>query len=84
MTRKKTFPHELIGEEMEIVSSTNSSYLGVCGKIIDETKETIKVRKEDGKEIVLLKNAITFKLSNTGEIISGKEITKRPEERLKG
>jgi len=84
MTRKKIFPHEMIGEEMEIVSSTNQSHLGIHGTIIDETKQTIKVRKNDGKEVVLLKNAVVFKLLRTGEIISGKEITKRPEERLKG
>lgn len=84
MTRKKTFPRELIGEEMEIVSSTNQSYQGIRGMIIDETKQTIKVRKHDSKEVMLLKNAIVFKLPRTGEVILGKEITKRPEERLKG
>ena len=84
MARKKVYPHELIGEEAEIVSSTNPTIVGIKGTIIDETKQTIKLRKKDGKEVVLLKNAIDFKLSRTGEVISGKEITKRPEERLKG
>lgn len=84
MTRKKIFPHELIGEEMKIVDSKNQSYLGIQGEIIDETRQTIKVRKKDGREVVLLKNAIVFKLLKTGEVISGDEITKRPEERLKG
>ncbi len=83
MAQKKVYPDELVGEMIEIVNSTNPSNLGVKGKIIDETKETIKVENEDGKEVVLLKNSITFKLSRTGEVISGKEIIKRPEDRLK-
>lgn len=80
----KMFPDELVGEEVEIVDSTNPESLGIKGKIVDETKQTIKIEKEDGKEIVLLKNSVTFKLARTGEVISGKDITKRPEDRLKG
>lgn len=85
MARTKVFPHELIGEEVEIVGSTNPSALGIVGGIIDETKQTITVRRNDnGREVVLLKNTITFRLSRTGTTISGKDIIKRPEERLKG
>jgi ribonuclease P protein subunit POP4 len=82
MIRRKIFPHELIGKDIEVVDSKNPSNVGVKGKIIDETKQTIKVQKQDGQEVVLMKNIITFKLEN-GEVISGEEIMKRPEERLK-
>lgn len=84
MTRKDIFPHELIGEEIEVLDSKNKSNLGVKGKIIDETKETIKVLRNDGKEVVLMKSIIIFKLRSTGKVISGEQIAKRPEERLKG
>ncbi|MEK6969698.1 MAG: ribonuclease P protein subunit [Nanoarchaeota archaeon] len=84
MVQRNIFPHELIGTMIEVIQSTNLSQVGMKGKIIDETKQTITIQKADGQDAVLLKNTITFKVSATGEIISGKEIIKRPEERLKG
>ena len=84
MARKDIFPHELIGETIEVMSSKNKSNLGIKGKIIDETKETITVAQDNGKEVVLMKQIITFKLVNSGKIISGEVIARRPEDRLKG
>lgn len=83
MARKDIFPHELIGEEIEVVDSKNKSNIGIRGKIIDETKETIKVHQDNGKAIVLMKNIIMFKLLSAGKIISGEQIARRPEDRLK-
>lgn len=83
MTRKEIFPHELIGEEIEVMYSKNKSNLGIKGKIIDETKETITVVQDNGKKVVLMKQIITFKLMKSGKIISGEIIAKRPEDRLK-
>lgn len=84
MARKDIFPHELIGETIEVMSSKNKSNLGIKGKIIDETKETITVAQDNGKEVVLMKQIITIKLMKSGEVISGEAIAKRPEDRLKG
>ncbi len=75
----KLYPHELIGLEVEVVESTNPSCIGLKGKIVDETKNTIKVGDK-----VLLKNTIKFKIIETGEVISGEMVMKRPEDRLKG
>ena len=84
MKRKKPeFPYELIGEEIEIVESSNKSLVGVKGKVVDETKQTLKIQQE-GEIKTLLKPAITFRLKKNNQIISGKEINHRPEERLKG
>ena len=68
--------------EIEVVKATNQSNLGIKGKIIDETKSSLKI-EEDGKIKILLKKNITFKIQNTGQVIDGKTITKQPEERLK-
>ena len=84
MARKDIFPHELIGEEIEVVDSKNKSNIGIHGKIIDETKETLKVHQGNGKEAVLMKSIITFKLCSTGKVISGEQVARRPEDRLKG
>ncbi|MEK6853089.1 MAG: ribonuclease P protein subunit [Nanoarchaeota archaeon] len=84
MVRKETFPHELIGEEIEVIDSKNKSNAGIRGKVIDETKETMKVLQDGGEEAVLMKKIIVFKLVRSGKIISGESIAKRPEDRLKG
>jgi ribonuclease P protein subunit POP4 len=77
--KKTLYPHELIGEDVEIVESNNQDQIGIKGKVVDETKSTLNI---NGK--VLLKNSITIKLLSSGEVISGKEIAKRPEDRIKG
>lgn len=83
MVSKKFFPHELIGEEIKVVDSTNKSDLGIAGKVIDETKMTLKIDQQ-GKIKTVLKSNITIKLFKTGELISGSIISKRPEDRIKG
>jgi len=42
--KDKTFTGELIGKEIKIISSKDQSILGLEGKIVDETKNTIKIR----------------------------------------
>ena len=83
MVKKKIFPYELIGEKIEILHSKNKSNLGIKGKVIDETKMTLKIKWGE-KVKTLLKNNITFKIVRNEQIIIGQEIMKRPEERIKG
>ncbi len=78
-----SFPHELIGKEITITRADNHSLLGITGKVVDETKFTLKVKHEEKTKILLKKN-ITFRIGATGLVIEGKNIAKRPEERLKG
>lgn len=81
--KTKIFPFELIGKEIWVVDSTNKFHQGICGRVADETKSTLVIEC-NGKMKRLFKNNITFKLSAKGRVISGKEINKRPEERIKG
>lgn len=80
---KKVYPYELIGQEMEVIDSRNKDNLGLEGKIVDETKNTVKIAYQ-GKIKTLMKSNITFKLKKNGRIIEGEMINRRPEERLKG
>lgn len=80
---KKNFPYELVGEEMEVISSTNPSNLKVTGKIVDETKFTLKI-KQNNEIKTLFKNNMVFRLKRSNQILDGKDLTKRPEERIKG
>lgn len=78
------FPGELIGEEMEVIQSRNKSLLGIKGQIVDETRATLALAVSGtGGRKVLLKNAVTIKLLRTGKVIEGKNILRRPEERMK-
>ncbi|MBT3298586.1 hypothetical protein HN385_06675 [archaeon] len=84
MKSKKTYPNELIGVNVEIVNSNQVLLIGVNGKIIDESKDTLKLINKEGKIKTLLKSSITFKILKNNKIIEGNSIKKRPEERLKG
>ena len=68
---------ELIGSEIEVVSSKNKSLIGVKGKVMEETKNTLKL--DNGKTI--LKSHVTIKIGD--KIINGEKIQKRPEDRIK-
>lgn len=83
MKKKEIYPYELIGEEVEVVASKNENNQKIKGKIVDETRSTIKIEQE-GKIKTLLKNNITLKLKKSSRLLKGEEINKRPEERIKG
>lgn len=75
------YPHELIGQRVEIINATNSSLIGIQGNVIDETKNTIILETDEGTKTLLKQAILKLKLQ------SGEEITlptKRAEERIKG
>ncbi len=71
---------EYIGENVEITESKNRSLKGLKGKIIDETKNTFKIKTKDKVKMVL-KNISTFRIGE--QEIVGSEIMKRPQDRIK-
>ena len=81
--KNKTFPHELIGQEIMVINSTNPAQVGISGKIVDEKKSNIKIESKEGIK-TLLKNTITFKIKSNETVIDGRTLMKRPEERIKG
>jgi len=76
---------ELIGLESQIVQSRNSDYLGINGRIINETRKTFTFLQGEKKKMVI-KSSSVFKFTfSDGTIIkiNGKLLVGRPEERLK-
>jgi ribonuclease P protein subunit POP4 len=75
---------ELIGRNIEVTNSKNKSNIGLKGKIIDETKNMLKIRTKQGEKR-LIKNNITFTIKMEGKNIEirGAEIQTAPEERIK-
>jgi len=86
ITPRNIFRHELIGLKVKVAESSHKGFKGLKGKVIDETKNTLKIELEDGKEIIVPKNVTIFhfKLPD-GQIveIDGRIIVGRPEERIK-
>ena len=72
--------HELIGLEIEITISKNPNLVGLKGKIIDETQNTITIKTKIGNKKII-KSQIKMKIKN--QETEGKEIVGRPEERIK-
>jgi len=77
--------HEFIGTEGKIATSSHADYLGIHGKVINETKNTFTIMHE-GKAKQIIKNSAVFNFKfSDGTIvqIDGKLLIGRPEGRLK-
>jgi ribonuclease P protein subunit POP4 len=76
--------HELTGLQTEVVEATHPGYK--CrGVIVAETKNTIKVKMQDGVKTVP-KRCVTFDVRLPGGEtvrIDGRLMTARPEDRIK-
>lgn len=84
MNKKDIIRHELIGLNTEIVKAKNPSLVGIKGKIIDETKNTITIKqKEKMKKILKEQAVLNLKVGNKVFQINGKLLVGRPEDRLK-
>ncbi|HEC94600.1 MAG TPA: ribonuclease P protein subunit [Thermoplasmatales archaeon] len=75
---------ELIGQRVTITSSTDPSWVGKTGVIVDETKNTFKL-EINGEEKVIAKEIATFVFTknNRNYEIEGKRLQFRPEDRIK-
>jgi ribonuclease P protein subunit POP4 len=70
----------LIGELLEVVSSRNPLLKGLRGKVVDETRNTLKIQTTGGTK-TLIKNQVVIKIEN--KTINGETLSGRIEERLK-
>jgi len=76
---------EFIGNEAKVAKSRHRDYLGISGKIVDETRNTFTILHE-GKRKIVTKNSTIFhfKFSDGTVVeIDGKILATRPEDRLK-
>jgi ribonuclease P protein subunit POP4 len=76
---------EFIGLNAKVVKSTNPNYVGIDGKVIDETRNTLVIRHEN-QDKVIVKNVAVFHFTTPDDTIvevDGNVITGRPEDRVK-
>ena len=85
ITPKNILLHELIGLQVEVLSSRNPSHVGIRGTVIDETMKTLIIETEKGRKIIEKKVAtFLFKLPSGVKVkVEGKYLVGRPEDRLK-
>ena len=77
--------HEFIGTEAKVFKSRHPGYVGISGKTIDETRNTVTIL-HDGKRKIVLKDSAVFHFKfpdGTIVEIEGKLLVGRPEDRLK-
>jgi ribonuclease P protein subunit POP4 len=74
---------ELIGLRVEIVSSANSSLVGVSGKVLDETRNSFVLETKDGvKRILKNPSRFMFHIGKDCFEVDGSRIARRPEDRI--
>ncbi len=76
--------HELIGLEVEVVASTHPGYVGMRGRVVDETRRMLVI-EVNGTDKKVPKGACAFEFNDGGrkERIEGADIEFRPEDRVK-
>ena len=77
--------HELVGLHVKVVDSATQTYIGLEGRVIDETYNTLIIQTEKGEKKIL-KHISKFMFTLPGGlkvVVDGSRIVGRPEERLK-
>jgi ribonuclease P protein subunit POP4 len=77
--------YEFIGTEAKVSKSKHSGYVGLSGKILDETRNTFTILHEGKRKTVLKDSSVFHFRFSDGTIveIDGKTLLGRPEDRLK-
>ena len=77
--------HELIGLKAVVARSSNSFLAGTRGRVIDETKNTVKLSTKNGVKVIP-KEVAVFRLDlPDGSVVEveGTRLVGRPENRMK-
>jgi len=72
--------HELIGSVIEIVGSRNETLIGIKGRVVDETQNTLLVETKSGKKKIIKSQVVLVIKKNK---VKGKCLVGRPEDRIK-
>lgn len=76
--------HEWIGLQAEVVESTDSSRLGVKGRIVDETKNLVIIETGNGeKRLPKREVKVMVKLGEEKVLLDCSRLIQRPEDRIK-
>ena len=92
MQQPKTLPayellrRSLYGARIEVIAASNPVIVGLVGKLVHETRNTIIIKNKKNNEKIVEKKSCSFKISlqdYQSVIIHGKYLKGRLDERLK-
>ncbi len=85
ITKQNLMRHELIGLKARVENSSDPTLLGICGTIIDETRNMLVIEQAEGTKVVPKGSSkFMFTLPGGEEVeIEGAKLVRRPEERVK-
>jgi len=76
--------HELIGLNVKIASSSNLVMIGIHGKVVDESRNTLTIETKAGPRTAIKDQCeFSFKLGKEWVRVDGKLLVARPEDRVK-
>ncbi len=85
--KKKVSPVNIIGKIIEVTFSSNPYLIGLKGRVVKETKNTIIIETTGSKRKIIPKAACRFKIYNTegdrSYEINGKSLVGTLDRRLK-
>jgi len=76
---------EFIGLNAKVVKSSNPSCVGISGKVINETRNTLVIRHRNQDKIIAKETAVFNFTLDDGTIVEveGNILVGRPEDRMK-
>jgi ribonuclease P protein subunit POP4 len=84
ITQQNIINHELVGLDAQILQSTNNAYVGLSGKVVNETKSMLVIETNRGTKMISKQyNKWKFSANDKEFTVDGVAISKRPEDRIK-
>jgi ribonuclease P protein subunit POP4 len=82
MTPKSLVRHELAGLDVEVTDSPNPDLVGIAGRVVDETTNTLLVATSDGvKQVPKAAATFRFTVDSTDVVVDGDRLVARPARR---
>ncbi len=77
--------HEFIGLETNVIKSSNPHVVGITGRVVDETRNTLTILHNGERKVVIKDTAVFDFVMPDGTVVEldGKVIMGRPEDRIK-
>ena len=77
--------YEFIGLLTTVINSSNRHVVGITGKVVDETRNTLTIFHNGEKKVVIKNTAVFDFVMTDGTVVEmdGKVIMGRPEDRIK-
>ena len=83
-TPETVVAHELVGLRVRVVEATNADLVGVEGRVVEETTNTLRIEGDDARVRTAPKAGATFEFVLPGgehAVVEGRRLVARPARR---